>query len=195
MVKKFICNQNSSSSSNCNSSSSSVYCCAKYPKCKCAPIYYPNNQYPCNPYPNNLYRYNTPYNGYYPNPCNQYPPPCPPACPPPCPAPPNTCGNLYTSNNTLIASSTTFTASTPNVNICNITASITITLPSIPNQLSCCLYNKMFIISNLSTSTASQTVSVVPTGDTITSTVILAPGETVTLYSVYISTGSYWIAI
>jgi hypothetical protein len=188
MGRKLKCNSSSSSSSSCNpcssssSSSSYMYCCTKFPKCKCAPIYYPNN---CNP---NLY----PCNPCAPKLCPPYP--CPPyPCPPyPCPSYPSS--TPYTSNNNQITSNTTFTMSSPNVNICNTSTPITITLPQI-STLSGCSYNKMFVISNIFTSTSTVTLSVTP-GDNLTNPTlsVLNPGDSITLYSVYnATTGSYWV--
>jgi len=172
----------SSSSTSCSSSSTYGFCCPKYPKCccvkdKCAPIYYPNNcvgKYPCNP-------------------CL---PPCPPPCPPyPCPpypCPPTQCGAKYTSNNSLITSNSTLTASSSNLYICNPTsADITITLPAISSLGSCC-YTKMFVISNIS---STNTVTIATTGDSLTNPSVspLVQGESVTLYSVNVSGGAYWV--
>lgn len=176
----FICD--SSSSSSCTISSYK-YCCPKYPKCycvkdKCAPIYYPNNcigQYPCNP-------------------CK---PPCPPLCPPyscpPYPCIPNQCGAKYTSNTSIITSNTTLTYNSQNVYICNpTTTDITITLPAI-SSLGSCGFTKMFVISNLSTS--SNDVLISTTGDSLTnsSASTLSPGDSITLYSVNVSGGAYWV--
>lgn len=203
---KCISSTSSSSSSSCNpcsssssSSTSFVYCCKKYPKCKCSPIYYPNkcDPYPCNPcLPKSCPPYPCPPNpNPYPYPCPPNPYPCPPnpcgPCPP-YPYPQNTCGTPYTSNSNIITSDTTLSSTSPNVNICNpVSSNITITLPSIPSGLLCCRYNKMFVISNIS-STNTVTISVA-SGDSLTSSVSLSQGDSVTLYSVYISTGSYWI--
>ena len=203
MGKKFKCE--SSSSSNCNpcssSSSSFVVCCKKYPTCKCAPIYYPNNcnpsPYPCNPCaPKYCPPYPCPPNPcgpYPPNPCGPYPPnpynPCGPCPPYPVPCPPNQISTPYTSNSTIITSTITLTTSSPNVNICNSTSGdITITLPAITSGC-----NKMFVISNIGT---SNNVIIAPNGSSFTTTIppSLAQGDSVTLYSVYISTGvTYWV--
>ena len=55
----------------------------------------------------------------------------------------------------------------------------------------------MFVISNLSTPTPTSTgtITIVPSlTDSFTTTLqSLNPGDSVTLYSVYISTGSYWV--
>jgi hypothetical protein len=194
MGRKFKCDSTSSSSCNpCSSSSSSyVYCCKKYPKCKCAPIYYPNNcvpnQYPCNPCAPKL----CPPFPCPPNPCGPCPPyPCVPNPCVPNPCPPNSCGTPYTSNSSFIGSNTTFIASTPNVNICNpTTGSITITLPAISTLSGCC-YNKMFVISNIGAGTVDLSTT---TGDNLTTSITpLTTGESVTLYSVYNATGSYWV--
>lgn len=168
----------SSSSSSCYSSSSTYgFCCPKYPKCccvkdKCAPIYYPNNcvgQYPCNP--------------------------CPPLCPPPCPpfpCPPTQCGTKYTSSNTKITTSSALSTSTQNVLICEpASADITLTLPAI-SSLSSCGYTKMFVISNISSTYDVNVITTAP--DSLTqSAIVLSQGESVTLYSVYMSSGSYWV--
>ncbi len=167
------CCQKKSSYNCCDNSSSSSYgfCCTKYPKCKCtinkcAPIYYPNNcvgKYPC-------------------------PPPCPPLCPPPyCPT---QCGTKYTSNNSIITSSTTLNSSSQNVYICNSSANITITLPAI-SSLSACGFTKMFVISNIS----SFNVEIITTGDSLTnsSASTLTTGNTITLYAVNVLGGAYWV--
>jgi hypothetical protein len=202
MGRKFKCD--STSSSNCNpcssSSSSYVYCCTKFPKCKCAPIYYPNNcvpnQYPCNPCAPKL----CPPFPCATNPCGpQFPcatNPCGPSfsCAPNPYGPPNSCGTPYTSNSSFIGITTTFIASTPNVNICNPTigSTITITLPAISTLSGCC-YNKMFVISNIGDGTVSISVA---SGDSLTKLITsLGTGDSVTLYSVYNATGSYWIVI
>jgi len=169
----------SSSSSNCEESySSSTYgfCCPKYPKCccikdKCAPIYYPNNcigQYPCNP--------------------------CRPPCPSPYPSypcPPTQCGTKYTSSNTIITTSSALSISTQNVLICNpIVADITLTLPAI-STLSPCSYTKMFVISNISPTYNVNVITTAP--DNLTTSINLTPQKTITLYSVYMNSGSYWV--
>ena len=176
----FKCDDSSSSSISCSSYSSSTYgfCCPKYPKCgcvvnKCAPIYYPNNcvgQYPCNPCPS----------------------PCPPYPCPPYPCPPTQCGVKYTSNTSIITSNTTLNANSQNVYICNPTsANITITLPAI-SSLSSCGFNKMFVISNIS---ASYTVSITTSGDSLTNNSLstLSQGDSITLYSVNVPGGAYWV--
>ena len=185
--KKSSCiNYNDSSSSShtnshaaCVTSSSSFTnsrCCPKYPKCccvinKCAPIYYPNNyvgQYPCIPS----------------NPCN----PCNPCIPP---YPLSQCGIKYTSSNTIITNDSTLSVNSQNVFICNPTTNITLTLPSI-SSLGSCGYTKMFVISNISSTNTVSFSANVP--DTLTtSPIVLGNGDSVTLYSVYISTGSYWV--
>lgn len=176
----FRCDESTSSSTSCSSYSSSTYghCCPKYPKCrcvvnKCAPIYYPNNcvgQYPCNP--------------------------CPPTPCPPYPCPPAQCGLKFTTSGST-TSSTNLTATSPNVNIYSTIQ--TIQLPAI-TSLSSCGYTKMFVLSNLSTSTGSLTIN---TGTSTygqdlfingTSTNTLATGLTITLYSVYVPNAtSYWV--
>jgi hypothetical protein len=207
MGKKFKCE--SSSSSNCNpcssSSSSFVVCCKKYPTCKCAPIYYPNNcnpsPYPCNPCaPKYCPPYPCPPNPcgpYPPNPCGPYPPnpynPCGPCPPYPVPCPPNQISTPYTSYNNLItATTTTLTTSSPNVNICNTPAGgISINLPTITSGC-----NKMFVISNLSTSSGNVTINTYTgSSDIFTSSTFtpLNAGDSVTLYSVFTSGGSYWV--
>ena len=185
------CDDYSSSSTSCSLYSSSTYgfCCPKYPKCgcvvnKCAPIYYPNNcvgQYPCNPCP--------------PNPCPPYP--CPPYPCPPYPCPPTQCGVKFTTSGST-TSSTNLTATSPNVNIYSTIQ--TIQLPAI-TSLSSCGYTKMFILSNLSTSTGSLTIN---TGTSTfgqdlftnngTNTYTLTVGQTLTIYSVYVPNAtSYWV--
>jgi hypothetical protein len=181
MGKNKCCKKSSSlrcdETSSCYSSSSTYgFCCPKYPKCccvkdKCAPIYYPNNcvgQYPCNPCP----------------------PPCPPYPCPPYPCPPTQCGPKYTSSNTKTTTSSALSISTPNVLICDPSADITLTLPAI-STLSSCSYTKMFVISNVSI----NAVTVSPTApDSLTNSgITLNQGDCVTLYSVYMSTGSYWV--
>lgn len=179
MGKNKCCKKSSSSnSSSCSSSSTYGFCCPKYPKCycvvnKCAPIYYPNNsvgQYPCNPCP----------------------PPCPPIPCPPFPCPPSQCGAKYTSSNTKITSSSALAISTQNVLICEpASANITLTLPAI-STLSSCGYIKMFVISNISSSYDVNVIATTP--DSLTQTSItLSQGESVTLYSVYMASGSYWV--
>ena len=197
MGKTKCCKKSSSTKCDDSSSSSSYgHCCPKYPKCycvrdKCAPIYYPNNtigQYPCNPCrppqcpPYNPYNHCPPY-----NPCN----PCPPL-----PCPPTQCGAKYTSNNTLISSDSTLSASSSNVYICDPPASgLTITLPAISSLGSCC-YTKMFVISNIDVSgNAGNVIISVAAVDTLsnTSATPILPNTTVTLYSVNISGGAYWV--
>ena len=188
MGKKFKCE--SSSSSNCNpcssSSSSFVVCCKKYPTCKCAPIYYPNNcypnsnQYPCNPCAPKL--------------CPPYP--CGPCPPYPVPYPPNPCNPAYTVNTTINTSPIALASTSPTVNVFNMSnVSQTITLPAI-STLSSCNYTKQFVISNQVN--ALNAFAIVPTSpDTFNSTSItaLAAGTSVTLYAVYVSGGtSFWIA-
>ena len=171
------CDESRSSLSCYSSSSTYGFCCPKYPKCccvkdKCTPIYYPNNcvgQYPCNPS----------------NPCPPFP--CPPF-----PCPPTQCGTKYTSSNTKITTSSALGTSTPNVLICEPTSTdIILTLPVI-SSLSSCGYTKMFVISNIS---PTYTVSVITTApDSLTqSTIVLNQFESVTLYSVYMSSGSHWV--
>lgn len=186
MGKKNCCKKMScdlTSSSDCTKSSIK-YCCTKYPKCycvkeKCSPIYYPNNcvgQYPCNPC----------------NPCKPYNPcnPCNPCLPNPCF--PSQCKTSYTANTSIITSNTVLNANSQNVYICNPTSSdITITLPSISSLGSCC-FTKMFVISNIS---PSFTTTIVTNGDSLTnpSKSILSQNETITLYSVNVSGGAYWV--
>lgn len=198
MGRKFKCDSSSSSSCNpCSSSSSSfVYCCKKYPSCKCAPIYYPNNcnPYPCNPCaPKLCPPYPCPPNPCAPNPCAPNPCgppyPCPPYPCPPYPCPPNQYGTPYTSNNTVILNDTTLSLSSPNVNICNSTSgTITITLPSITSGC-----NKMFVISNIGTSNTVEFSLSTGSSFTTASAPSLSQGDSVTLYAVYLSTGSYWV--
>lgn len=177
-----------SSSTRCDSSSSSCssstygFCCPKYPKCyctrdKCAPIYYPNNcvsQYPCNPCPL---------------------PPCPPF--PPFPCPPSPCAPTYTSYSSIV------TGSTISFNLLsNYTLFITnptdsngnLYLPSI-TSLSSCSYNKMFVISNIS----SEFITINPSTTTTTtdninglSSIIIGPNSSVNIYSSYIGGVGYW---
>lgn len=178
-----MCNDSSSSSS-CTSSSTYGYCCTKYPKCyciknKCAPIYYPNNcvgNYPCNPCPPPC-----------PAPCPQ---PCPPYPCPPYPCPPTQCGLKYTANTSIITSNTTLNVNSQNVYICNPTSAITITLPPI-SSLSSCGGTKMFVISNIST----ENITISTSGDSLTnsSKSTLSPNDTITLYSVNIPGGAYWV--
>ena len=181
------CDDTYSSSTSCSSSTYGL-CCPKYPKCycvenKCAPIYYPNNcvgQYPCNPC-----RPQCP-----PNSCPPYP--CPPYPCPPFPCPPSQCGAKYTANTSIITSNTNLNANSQNVYICNpTTTDITITLPAI-SSLSSCGYNKMFIISNIS---ASNTVTIITSGDSLTnsSLSILSQSDSITLYSVNVPGGAYWV--
>jgi hypothetical protein len=177
----------SSSCDQCYSSSSTYgYCCNKFPKCKCeyvnkcASIYYPNSyvgQYPCNPCP---------------------PRPCPPLCPPFPPCPLNSSGSIYTTSGST-TSSTTLTASSPNVNIYS--AVQTIQLPAI-TSLSSCGYTKMFVLSYLSTSAGSLIIN---TGistfgqDQFTSSptpILISAGDSITLYAVYIPNAiSYWVVV
>lgn len=202
MGRKFKCDSSSSSnsSSSCNpcssssSSSSFVYCCKKYPKCKCAPIYYPNNcgpnQYPCNPCAPRL----CPPNPYpcLPNPCG----PCPPFPCPPYPCPPNPCTPAYTVNTSIGTSSTALAVTSPTVNVFNMSSTgQIITLPAI-STLSSCNYTKQFVIANQVG--ATNTFGIQTTSpDILNSTPIpaLAAGQTVTLYAVYVPGGtSFWIA-
>jgi hypothetical protein len=182
------------SSSSCSSSTYGS-CCPKYPKCccvkdVCAPIYYPNNyvsQYPCNP-------------------CKpQCPPLCPPRCPPLCPpypcppypCPPSQCAPTYTSYSSILAGSLISFNLLSNytlfiVNPTDVSGNLF--LPSI-TSLSSCSYNKMFVISNIST----QTIILNPSSTTTTtdningqSSVIIAPNSSVNVYSSYISGVGYW---
>ena len=196
------CKSSSSSSSSSCEPSSYKPCSCKSSSCKssscfvsdkCAPIYYPNNfvgPYPCGPFP---------------PPC---PPPCPPPYLPPCPlprppCPPNfqSCGTPYTSNPIIGTSSSILLNSTsPNVNIFNTTTqSITVTLPAITTLINC-NYTKMFVITNLSGSSNTLTISTSSLSDIFTSTgtqtsAAINSGETVTLYAVYTSQNStnYWV--
>lgn len=183
-MKKNKCCKKSSSS---DETTSYGYCCPKYPKCCCVkenhtPIYYPNNcKYPCvtqcPPYPSR-----PPY---------LCPPQCSP-CPPYTPFPPSQCETKYTSNNSIIVSSSTLSANSPNIYICNpVNADIILTLPQI-SSLSSYSYTKMFVISNIS---PTYTVSINPTvGDTLTQApLILSQGDSATLYSVFMSSGSFWV--
>ena len=194
MGRKFKCDFGTSSNCNpCSSSSSSmVYCCKKYPKCKCSPIYYPNNcnPYPCNPCAPKI----CPPNPC--GPCGPFPPYPPFPCPPP-PCAPNTCAPFYTSNPTIGTSSTSLAVTSPTVNLYNMaTSGQTITLPAI-SMLGTCNYTKQFVIGNQVTS--SNTFAINPTSpDGFYSTPItaLAAGQTVILYAVYVSGGtSFWIAV
>lgn len=197
MGRKFKCD--SSSSSNCNpcssSSSSYINCCNKFPKCKCAPIYYPNN---CNPYP-----YPCNPNPCAPKLCPPYPNPCAPnLCPPyPCPpypynpCAPNTCAPAYTVNTSISTSSTSLAVTSPTVNVFNMSSpSQIVTLPAI-STLSSCNYTKQFVIANQVG--GSNTFAINPTSpDIINSNAVvsLAAGGTVTLYAVYVPSGiSFWI--
>jgi hypothetical protein len=187
MGRKFKCDSSSNSSCDpCSSSSSAfVYCCKKYPKCKCAPIYYPNN---CNPYPCN------PCAPKYcpPNPCAPFLP-CPPY-----PCPPQNCSPYTSALTTITQSSTTvpLTSNSPNVNVYNVSPSLTglaLTLPAI-NTLTTCNYNKMFVLSNLSggsTITLNTTSGDVFTNNNST-TFNLTAGSTVTIYAVYTGGTNYW---
>jgi len=172
----FKCDDSSNSSTSCSSYSSSTYgfCCPKYPRCGCVV-----NK--CAPiyYPNNCV-------GQYP--CN----PCPPY-----PCPPTQCGVKYNTSGST-TSSTNLTATSPNTNIYSTTQ--TIQLPAI-TSLSCCGYTKMFILSNLSTSTGSLTIN---TGTSTfgqdlftnngSNTYTLSSGQTLTIYSVYVPNAtSYWV--
>lgn len=199
------CNDFSSSSSSSNSSNSSKssctyssysstygYCCTKYPKChcvknKCVPIYYPDNcvgKYQCNPYP---------------PPC---PSPYPPPYPPPCPSPyiSTQCSPLYNSYNSIIVGSNiTFNLlSQYTLYIINPTdTSGNIYLPAI-NTLSTCCYNKMFVISNIS----SNTITINPSSTTTTTdningltNISIPANSSVNIYSSYISGIGYWSLI
>ena len=174
-----------SSSSSCSSSrSSSTYgfCCTKYPKChcvvnKCAPIYYPNNcvgQLPCNP-----------CRPPYPSP---YPPPCPP---------PAQCSPTYNSYNVIITGSpisfNLFAQYTLYI-VNPIDTSGNLYLPAI-SSLGVCCYNKMFIISNIS----SYTITINPSQTTTTtdginglSSMQIPQNSSVSIYSSYISNIGYW---
>lgn len=175
------CDESSSSTSCYSSSSTYGFCCPKYPKCccvkdKCAPIYYPNNcvgQYPCNP--------------------------CPPFPCPPFPCPPTKCGsgNTYNSYSSIIAGSTISFNLLSNytlfiVNPTN--SSGNLYLPAI-SSLSSCSYNKMFVISNIS----SETIVLNPSASTTTTDningqplAIISPNSSVNVYSSFISGVGYW---
>lgn len=176
----------SSSSTSCYSSSSTYgFCCPKYPKCccvkdKCAPIYYPNNcvgQYPCNPCP----------------PC---PPPCPSPCPP-YPCSPAQYASAYNSYGSIIAGTAISFSLLSNYTLFIVNPTDTsgnLYLPAIRSLSSCC-FNKMFVISNIST----QTIVLNPSTSTTTtdningqSSVILGPNSSVNVYSSYISGVGYW---
>jgi len=175
----------SSSSSTCCSSSTYGFCCPKYPKCcctkdKCAPVYYPNNcvgQYPCNPCK---------------PPCPPYPCPCPPY-----PCYPTQCAPTYNSYSSIVAgSSISFNLlSSYTLFIVNPTdSSGNLYLPAI-TSLSLCCYNKMFVISNIS----SETIVLNPSTTTTTtdningqSSVTIGPNSSVNVYSSYISGVGYW---
>lgn len=186
------CDDSSSSSSSCSSSYSSSrsstygYCCTKYPKChcgvnKCAPIYYPNNcvgQYPCNPYR----------------------PPCPPPCPspyPPNPCAPTQCNPQYNSYGSIVAGTSIGynLSSQYTLYIVNPTdTSGNLYLPPI-NSLGSCCYNKMFVISNIS----SFTIAINPSTTTTTTdningltSIIIPANSSVTVYSSLISGVGYW---
>lgn len=181
MGRKFKCDSSSSSNSCSSSSSSYGYCCNKYPKCKCAPIYYPNN---CNPYP---------CNPCVPKICPPYP--CPPYPCPPTPCPPNPCTPAYTVNTNIGTSSTALAVTSPTVNVFNMSSTLqSVSLPAI-STLSSCNYTKQFVIANQVG--ATNTFSIVPTTpDILNSTAItaLAAGQTVTLYAVYVPGGiSFWV--
>lgn len=192
MGRKFKCDSSSSSSSSCNpcssSSSSFINCCKKYPSCKCAPIYYPNN---CNPYPYNpCVPRNCPPFPCPPNPCGPYPPfPCPPI-----PCPPNPCTPNYTVNTIITTSSTSLAVTSPTVNVFNMSVSSqNVTLPAI-STLNSCNYTKMFVIANQSLSLNS--FNVIPTSpDTIiTGAISLSAGQSITLYAIYVPGGaSFWV--
>jgi len=187
---KHGCDDSSNSLTSDSSFSSSTYgfCCPKYPKCrcvvnKCAPIYYPNNCVGQYPYPQPITQSCPPFSPCPPFPC----PPCPPF-----PCPPTQCGLKYTSNNNIITSSSTLNVNSPNVFICNPSSDIILTLPQI-SSLSSCGYTKMFVISNIS---STYTVTINPAaGDNLTNNTIsvLGEGDSITLYSVNVSGGAYWV--
>jgi hypothetical protein len=189
MGRKFKCDSSSSSSSSsCSSSCSSssfIYCCNKYPKCKCAPIYYPEkySPYPCNPC--NPCNPLNPYKSNYcsPNPYSPY------VCPS------NPCTQAYTVNTTINTSSTALAVSSPTINVFNMSeSSQTITLPAI-STLSSCNYTKQFIIANQVGATHSFSIVQTSPDSLISSSITLSAGNTVTLYAVYVSGGtSFWVA-
>jgi hypothetical protein len=197
MGKKFGCCKkksstkcdDSSSSSSSYSSSTYGYCCPKYPKChcnvnKCAPIYYPNNcvgQYP--------------YNSYRP-PCpSPYPSPYPSPC-----LPPTQCNPLYNSYTSIIAGNTiSFNLlSQYTLYIVNPTdTSGNLYLPII-GSLSTCCYNKMFVISNIS----SNTIVINPSTSTTTTdninglpSLTIQAYSSINIYSSYISGVGYWCCV
>lgn len=155
-----------------SSDSDSNTCCNKYPKCKCTPIYYPERNYPY--------------------PC-QINPPCPPYQP--IPIRPNPCvpvPPLYTANNIIGTTSTSLSSSSPTINVFNASSDIIITLPPI-NTLSSVNYIKQFIISSHSSSIGTITPSPTAPDIIINGMVVLSPGQTATIYSVYSTSGSFWV--
>jgi hypothetical protein len=154
-------------------------CCSKYPKCccnvnKCAPIYYPNN-YPCNP-------------------CNSYNPCTPPITP-------TSCYPTYTTYNSIISGDiinfnllSTYTLFIVNP----IDDSGLLYLPAI-TSLGFCLYNKHFIISNISNFAILLNPSLTSTTtDNINglTNIIIQPKTSVNVYSSYINkTTGYWCLI
>src|SRR3990167_712631 len=170
------CDSSSSSSSSC----STKRCCPKYPKCKCCPIYYPNNyvgQYPCNPC----------------NPCN----PCPPYPCPPYPCPVTQCAPFYKSYSSII------TGATISFNLLSVytlfivnpsDTSGNLYLPTILSLSSCC-YNKMFVISNISSNdiTLSPSTTTTTTDNINGQTSVTIPANSsVNIYSSYIGGVGYW---
>jgi len=212
MGKKSICCKKKSTSTCCDDSSSSSsatygFCCSKYPKCrcivnKCAPIYYPNNcvgQVPCNPckpsYPI--------YPSYPPSCPPSYPPSCPPSYPPSCPPyHPNQCVPTYNSYNNIITGNPILFNLLTQYTLYIVNPSDTsgnLYLPAISSLGACC-YNKIFIISNISsnniTINPSQTNT---TNDSINGLInkIIIEHSSVSIYSTYIpslNTG-YWSLI
>lgn len=207
LASPISCNSSSSSSS-CNSySNTQSSCCKQYPKCKCPsyknnclPIYYPNNynQYTCPPkcIP-------PPFcPPQYACPPKCIPPPfCPPQCPPyPPPCNPPQCNPFYNTNPTIITGNgTTINMSLNtayNIWIFNPTtdSSGNINLPDICASL--CNSNKIFIISNIS---SSNTINIVPNLSNlingINDKVIIPINTSITLYPSCISGVGYWSVI
>lgn len=185
MGKNIKCNSSFSCSS---SSSSSIGCCNKLQKCKCTPIYYPNNPYPCNT-----------VQKYFP-PC----PPCPPYPPfppfPPCPPLSQNCLNYTSAVINVTSTPITLTNTTPNINIflTNSSSGI-IFLPAI-SSLNNCNYNKMFILSNTGSNSNTLTLNSASSADIFTNStispftsIIIDSYSSITLYSVYTGGTNYWV--
>ena len=200
-------------SCNSSSSSSSHSCCKQYPICKCSsyknkclPIYYPNNyinQYACPPKCNTppfchpQHQYPPQYPHQYPSQCPPHPSPHPPP-PPPCN--PTQSNIFYNTNPTIITGNGTtinmILNQAYNINIFNpITdSSGNINLPDICTSL--CNSNKIFIISNIS---SSNTINLVPNLSNLinglNNMVIIPCNTSITLYASCISDIGYWSVI